>query len=300
MFPYIREFPPPEREYFWLQCDPPTTLCRISTYLRSDHGDMQLRTRYSKPQRSLHAELTALKYVANELDCQLPLHYNPKDTSTIFDLNMRINNSPCSKCHGTITEYLLRIKSLIPKVPFRFIMFFSNLYSGELTLDKTTELFSKWIIELVKYGIVVIICPIIVHKMVPKPKEISAEDVDEMVQLDRRCIDNFRGLLEEFDSLKNPRSHFNIEISHPFFRAEYEVYMRLFSWEKPHYISIFPKGTSIHIAKLVIESSKAKVSEKLAKNGSAQKPKVFGNTAEGTVSGRKDISKRFLYPRKVK
>ena len=258
MFPYIRKFPPFERKYFWLQCDKPTTLCRISTYLRGINGDRQLCTRYSKP-LSIHAELTALKFVTNDLKHELPTHYDPKDQSVIFDLNMRINNSPCSKCQGPITQHLLKIKSLIPNIPFRFILFFSNLYCGALEIDETMEVFSKWVIELIQYGIVVIMCPLIVYKMVPKPEEILADDVDEMIQLDRRCIDNFRGLLEEFDYQNNSKSRFDVLISHQFFRADYDVYMRLFSWEKLHYISIFPKGVQSYITKLVIELPKSKV-----------------------------------------
>ena len=192
MFPYISEFLEFEREYFWLQCHKPTTVCRISTYLRSNNGDKQLSTRYSKPHDGLHAELTALEFVAKELSYQLPVHYDPRDQSTILDLNMRINNSPCSECQPRIANIILGIKGLVPNVPFRFVMFFSNLYSGELEIEEAIQVFSKWVIELIECGIVVIICPLIVYKMVPKPERISRAAVNDMVQLDRRCIDNLR------------------------------------------------------------------------------------------------------------
>ncbi|KAI6658995.1 hypothetical protein LOD99_14671 [Oopsacas minuta] len=244
MLSYITDFTEFERGYFWLNCDKPTTLCKIAVCLRSENEDKVLSTRYSKPHEKEHAELTALTYVVEELDTKL--RFIPLDNSAVLDVIMRINNSPCARCQDPLIELLLEIKNMIPRVHFRLIMFFSNLYNKS---DKGIEQFCDWIMELVENKIVVIVCPLVVYKMVEKPEDFPKSQVHEMVEFGRDCIDNFRELLSD---IEDREGSFHVSISHQFFRKDYQVYMRLFSWDDPHFFSIYPKGVSIHLSKLTI------------------------------------------------
>ena len=245
MLPYIRDFTDFERDYFWLQCYKPTTLCKIAVVLRSEAGSKVLSKRYSKPHEDNHAEVTALNYIVDELGSK-PLAIG--DGPSVLEVIIRLNNSPCFKCQDILLDQLLEIKGMAPRVHFRLVLFFSNLYHKT---DKGIEKFSQWVLNLVENGIIVILCPLVVYKMVPKPDEISDSDVHEMVELGRGCIEDFRELLSEIESYKGL---FSVLTSHEFFRKDYQPYMRLFGWENPHFFSIKPKKLPHQLSKLFIES----------------------------------------------
>ena len=245
MLPYIRDFTEYERDYFWLQCYKPTTLCKIAVVLRSEAGDKVLSKRYSKPHEDDHAEVTALNYITGELGSK-PLVVG--DDSSVLEVIIRLNNSPCFKCQGILFDRLLEIKGMAPKVHFRLILFFSNLYHKT---DKGIAIFSQWVLSLVEKNVIVILCPLVVYKMVPKPDEISSSEVHEIVELGRDCINNFRELLSEIESYKGL---FSVWTSHEFFRKDNQPCMRLFGWENPHFFSVFPKKLPLQLVKLFMES----------------------------------------------
>ena len=264
MLPYIRDFTDFEQDYFWLQCNKPTTICRIAVVLRSEAGDKVLSQRYSKPHEDDHAEVTALNYIVDKLGSK-PIIIG--DGPSVLEVIIRLNNSPCFECQDVLLDHLLVIKGMAPRIHFRLVLLFSNLYHKS---DKGIEKFSQWVLDLVDKGVIVILCPLVVYKMVPKPDEISGSDVHEIVKLGRDCIENFRELLSEIESYKGL---FSVWTSHEFFRKDNQPCMRLFGWESPQFFSIFPKKQPPQLFKLIIESEffDCKVAKKNFSTGRGKK-----------------------------
>ena len=203
-----------------------------------------LSKRYSKPHEDDHAEVTALNYIVDELGSK-PLAIG--DGPSVLEVIIRLNNSPCFKCQDILLDQLLEIKGMAPRVHFRLVLFFSNLYQKT---EKGIEKFSQWVLNLVKNGVIVILCPLVVYKMVPKPDGISDSDVHEMAELGRGCIEDFRGLLSEIESYKGL---FAVRTSDEFFRKDHQPKMSLFGWENPHFFSISPKKLPPQLSKLFIK-----------------------------------------------
>ena len=107
--------------------------------------------------------------------------------------------------------------------------------------------------KLVKnHGVVVIVCPLFVTKMVPMPFKIKTADKDERSARDQDCILSFRKLLAEVKKHEH-EGYFSTWQSHDLFQKDYEVFEWLFGWENPHFISVFPQLVNKRLKKLFID-----------------------------------------------
>ena len=257
---YIQRFTQFEMNYFWRTYPKPKTLCRMATFLQ----DREIVHNLSPSGVGEHAEVEALKKIKLKLKTELRKDSTPNDESAVFDLVVRLNNSPCydKKCQKYIIDWIKDIQELIPKTSFRLILYFSNFYLeyqpfspiGTVLKNQT-----QWIVDLVKQGVVVIFCPIVVSEMVLKPfytNEVERTfDVDLITKNDQKLLRNFRTLLKKLEAKK-----LNIFKSENF-EKEYKKIILSFFTNTPQHITVFPKGKK-HLSKLPTEHSISRVDKR--------------------------------------
>ena len=213
----------------------------------------------------------------------LTQYYKNNDGSTIFDLVVRLNNSPChdKNCQNYIFEWVQDIQKLIPKANFRFILYFSHFYleyQSSCSIGIVLEYQTQWIIDLVEQGVVVIFCPIVVSEMVPRPIK-RTPNVVRMKEYDEMCLRNFEKLLKKLEAR---REEFKIFKSYNF-SCNFKILKLDRFVRKPQYISIFPTKLE-QFSKLPLKYCIPIVSKKHAK-------RVKFKTKSHTFTPKKDFSK---------
>ena len=260
----IKKFHNSEKINYWLCCRNPKTFCRISTFLQRKDGGVLLISDNARSEYNIHAEIHTLKRIKLKLPDLLKEHYNPNNQSLVFDLVIRLNNSPChdENCQSYITEWIQEIKELIPKASFRLILYFSHFYLEDQStcpIETVLEYQTQWIVDLVVLGVVVIFCPIIVSEMVPKPLNRNP-NLERIREYDEMCLRNFQNLLKKLEARKEV---FEIFKSYNFY-TNYKVLKLDRSVCRPQYISIYPPILK-HFSKLPFKYSIPIVSKRTAK-----------------------------------
>ena len=238
MLTYISSFTTFERnqflKLFTLQMRP-TTVCKTSAILRGKGNSVLKKIQRRSSAFKRHAEVNALNYVVKQLQNEVKINKPLKNNSTTFDLTMRLNNSPCSDCQRFISGKILEIQKMFSQVHFKLILFFSNFYRGTHNFKDALDIFTQWIMLLTQSGTVVILCPIIIHQMIPSKKSLSNEKKKKIEKLDLLCIRNFRKILK---NLKLKNASINVATSHCLFCKQIKVNMSLFTWKNPQCISV--------------------------------------------------------------
>ena len=237
MFSFIKDFTPEERDYFWRPFPQPSTVCRMSFSLRDYYNKQEIYqiSCNSIATKGSHAEVVAYDSIQEEFVKFVQIH---SFSSSYLDFIIALNNSPCSSCRKRIIEWT---NCLLKFIPLRLVLLFSNLYGSEgETEDRTVSLFIEWILKLVEAKVVVVISPIIVHKMVP---EIDS-DFDTLLKITRNDYESFKKFLAAIKKIKARKS---LESFFDYFESKYlnrhkhSIPLKLFSWDSPQYISIYPK-----------------------------------------------------------
>ena len=251
---YIQRFTKFEMDYFWRTYPKPKTLCRIAIFLQ----DREIIHNLSPSGVGEHAEVEALKKIKLKLKTELRKDSTSNDESAVFDLVVRLNNSPCydENCQKYIIEWIKEIQELIPKTSFRLILYFSNFYLEYLDqpfspIETVLENQVKWIVDLVKQGVVVIFCPIVVSEMVAKP--FYTNKMNWIRENDEKLLTNFRTLLKKLEAKR-----LNIFKSEDF---EKEYTNLSYFTNTPQHITVFPNGKK-HLSKLPTEHSIPRVDKR--------------------------------------
>ena len=248
--PFILNFDKFERNQFWKKypCHV-KTVCRISAYLRSV-GKNKIIINCQSKNNIEHAEVMALKSIDKKLtdrlikqcDISTQASGSQKTTEFVFDISVRLNRSPCTNCQKYILKKILEIQKLIPTVNIRFILFFSFLNYSTKSEELTLQKLCQWILAFINRRISVIIGPIIVTKVVPKPRYICIRN--SHIKENQNLILQFRKLVNliQYSLQKQSNDNFTI-ITHRLFSNEncIKEELRNYSSNNPIYIPIFPK-----------------------------------------------------------
>ena len=245
MATYIQRFTDFECKYFWLIQEPPRTICRMTVRLEDESINHLTLPKHGPDSETVHAEVVALREKKQEVIDLINQKYDPANDSAVFDLVIRLNNSPCHDlgCQTYIKDWIKDIYELIPGASFRLILHFSNFYlekDSSSSIDRVIRRQTRWFCSLVNLGIVVIICPIIVHEMVRRPYH-TFVDFKYFKKSGETLIDNFKTLLKRIRRKhRNNEKTFSIFKS-PGFKSDY-VLRSLYSFtSKPQYFSLCPR-----------------------------------------------------------
>ncbi|KAI6650305.1 hypothetical protein LOD99_5983 [Oopsacas minuta] len=182
-----------------------------------------------------HAEVGGTNVVSRLLLSDKSLH---KYLDSVIDINILLNNSPCRECQLHLLKKIIAVKENLSNIQFRLILYFTNLYCGKgARIDEALDRLSRWIMKLVNESFVVIICPIIVSTMVPKPKRLPNKLGTGIEKYDKSCIRDFRKLLKKIELINSTLKVFT---SNRLFRKQIPIKMSLFTWRKPQFISFYP------------------------------------------------------------
>ena len=252
MFSFIKNFQHDEKYLFWFPFEKRTTVCKMSFSLKSKNNEIFRISCSSMSKDHVHAEEIVITTVWEDLLIHLRDH---NTDSSVLDFIIALNNSPCSECRELIFGLIYDLQK---DTTVRLILFFSNLFKtkkfGE-TASSIPILFTKWILELVRIGTVVIISPIVVYQMLPDIK--YSKQFFTVFTLDHKCLFNFRKLLKEIKSRKSTTNeNFNIFLSDSLFETKNLVHDYKFDWYSPKYISIFPKNQCNILENVTIISQK--------------------------------------------
>ena len=238
MLSFIKNFSNNDVKHFWTPFPHRTTLCRMTFLLRSNNGEEYAINSHSRATEENHAEINAYDSIKEELFACL----SQQNHLQVLDFIIALNNSPCTDCRRKILSWIREIQQLIPNTAIRLILFFSHLNSNKEHVSSVVEPFAEWIIDVVDNQCVVIICPIVVFKMLPE-FNYWFEVLIKVVKSNKRIIEIFRDLFKELNSQLTPLNNtFSVFSSHDFFHRSCSVYLSLFTWENPQYISIVPSG----------------------------------------------------------
>ena len=255
MATHIQKFKDFECKYFWLVQERPTTICRITVRLKDESINHLTLPDHTEPDsETVHAEVVALRERKHEVIDLINRKFDPTNDSTIFDLVIRLNNSPCHdlECQTYIKNWIKEIYERMPGASFRLTLHFSNFYlekGSTCPIDKVIRRQTRWFCSLMKLGVVVIICPIIVSKMVRRPYR-KFVDYKSFKKSDEKLIGNFKTLLKGIcrKRRKDGKKRFRMFKS-PGFTSEY-VFKSLNSFTaKPQYFTLYPHGMK-HLCKL--------------------------------------------------
>ena len=247
MATYIQKFKDFECRYFWLIQEPPTTICRMTVRLEDECiNHLTLSEGHGPDSETEHAEVVALREKKQKVIDLINRKYGPANDSAVFDLVIRLNNSPCHDlgCQTYIKDWIKDIYELMPGASFRLILHFSNFYlekDSSCSIDRVIRRQTRWFCSLVKLGIVVIICPIIVSKMIQRPYR-GFVNYKYFKKSGETLIENFKTLLKRIRRKRRK----NGKIFHIFkssaFKSEY-VFKSLNSFtSEPQYLSLYPNG----------------------------------------------------------
>ena len=249
--PFILNFDKFECNQFWKK-DPKhiQTVCRMSAYIRTVAKNKIIVNCKAKSNFE-HAEVIALKSIDKKLEVKLIKQYNlcvqasgsQTPTEIVFDFSVRLNRSPCSRCQMCILNKILEIQELIAPVNIRFILFFSFLNcSPSCTEEDTLQELNQWILTFIKNGISVIIGPIIVNRVVPRPKGVCIRKSQKRESIN--FILQFRKLLYciQHSIQDQINCDFVILIGRIFSYEDcIEEELKNYTHNNPKFISIFPK-----------------------------------------------------------
>ena len=255
MATYIQKFKDFECRYFWL-VEEPTTICMITVNLEDESINHLTFPEHTSDSETVHAEVVALREKQKKVIDLINRKYDPSNSSAVFDLVIRLNNSPCHElgCQEYIKDWIEDIHERIPKASFRLILHFSNFYlekDSACLIDRVIRRQARWLYSLVKLGIVVILCPIIVYKMVRRPYR-TYVNFENFEKSGETLVDNFKTLLKVIrGKRRRKRKRFSIFKS-PGFESKY-VFKSLNSFtSEPQYFSLCPRGKK-HLRLLPIE-----------------------------------------------
>ena len=249
--PFILNFDKFECNQFWKK-DPRhvQTVCRISAYLRSVGKNKIILNCQSKSNIE-HAEIIALKSIDKKLNVRLIKQFNivsiqasgsQTPTEIVFDFSVRLNRSPCSSCQKCILNKILEIQQLVPAVNIRFVLFFSFLgYNATSTEEATLRELNQWILSFINNGISVIIGPIVVTRVVPKPMKICTRN--SQVKENIILILQFRKLLNRihYSLQEQTNCNFITTIDRIFSNEDcIEEEFKNYCINNPKFIPIFP------------------------------------------------------------
>ena len=247
MATYIQKFKDFECRYFWL-VEEPTTICRITVNLEDESINHLTFPEHTSDSETVHAEVVALREKQKKVIDLINRKYDPSNSSAVFDLVIRLNNSPCHDlgCQEYIKDWIEDIHERIPKASFRLILHFSNFYlekDSSCPIDRVIRRQARWLYSLVKLGIVVILCPIIVYKMVRRPYRTNLYKKHRYFKkTGKTLIQHFRTLLKGISNKLQRRKHkkkFRIFKS-PGFKSNY-IFKSLNSFtSEPQYFSLYP------------------------------------------------------------
>ena len=121
----------------------------------------------------IHTEPIVLDQMKKKLSGKMPDIFSSLSDNSILDLAIWITNSPCIGCRDIIIMNLKYLQLIFSSVNLRLVLFFSSLYcDSKRKSEITLESLKDWVLKLVEMRISVILGPIIVSKIVPKPKKI--------------------------------------------------------------------------------------------------------------------------------
>ena len=248
MLSFIKNFPTHDVKHFWSPFPHRTTLCRMTFLLRSNNREEYAINSHSRATEENHAEIIAYDSIKKKLFACL----SQQNHLQVLDFIIALNNSPCTDCRRKILSWIRKIQQLTPNTAIRLVLFFSHLYSNKEPVSSVVGPFAKWIIDVVHNQCVVIICPIVVFKMLPE-FNYRFKELFKVLTSDEKIIEIFRDLFKELNSQLTPLNNlFSVFPSHEFFNRDYSVYLSLFTWENPRYISIVPRDKD-HISELFLE-----------------------------------------------
>ena len=234
MLSFVRNFTPEEKGFFWRPFGHPTRVCRMTFSLRRKNAEIFNISCNSVVTNDVHAEIVAYDLIQEELAKLIQEH---SSSSSLLDFIIASNNSPCCECRKLIMEWII---SLQTTTPVRLILLFSHLYESEEETGNIIILFTKWILKLVENNTVVIICPIIVHRMVPEVNY-DFNTLIKTIESDYSCFEKILIILEELKANRTQEGFFDISQSYHLLKYGPSIPLRLFTWDNPQYISIYPK-----------------------------------------------------------
>ena len=161
-----------------------TTYCWMSLILRNGEQEVVLfdSTESTVPRKTInidnkkdiiHSERIVLGQMEECLAGKMPDIFLNFSDSSILDLAIWITNSPCIDCRDIITAKLKYLQQELNPMNLRLILFFSNLFCDRKGKpEETLDSLKDWLLSLIEMKVSVILGPIIVSGIVPKPKEI--------------------------------------------------------------------------------------------------------------------------------
>ena len=243
MLAYIQQFTNDHINTFWFPFPYTRTVCRMYIGLSNNNGVIFEVSRYSENSSSDHAEVVAYKEISRKLISELNKHEEYLNSKSQLDFAIATNNSSCNGCRKRITNWIKDLKKSINGTHLQLTLFFNNLYVGEEgSVDNVVVSFTNWIVDLVKeYDMVVDICPIVVNKMLPKQDyKFRLKDLSKVIKCDITCLENFRDLYAQLIAAKDGTFIVHCH-NHDLFNSDKPVdslYMEIFTWKEPMYISV--------------------------------------------------------------
>ena len=133
----------------------------------------------------------------------------------------------------------------MPQAYFRFILYFSNFYlekGSTCPIDKVIRRQTRWVCKLVKLGLVVILCPIIVYKMVPRPYRTDVHKSRYFKKSGEILIEHFKTLLKGICRKRRKNGNKFGIFKSPGFKSNYVLKSLNSFTSKPQYFSLYPHG----------------------------------------------------------
>ena len=203
-----------------------TTYCWMSAIFRTQDREVELTNpdncvspvKCHNSNEIKHAESIALRNFEEIFYNFTKIAENNTENS-IFDLAFWITNSPCHKCKELIYEEMRKIHYLHPEMNLRVLLFFSSLYCNKLSFETALDQLGEWIVDLIGVKISVIIGPIIVSNIVPKPQNVKESKGERIPERRRRDLYSFE-LFQELKRIIQPflnAKKYSLKSSQPLF-----------------------------------------------------------------------------------